>query len=70
MILYHGLLFYTEFRSDGGLMSNFTCEVCGAPIIDSPLGYITECIHYPLDPEEVERADAIYEELRERKAGI
>jgi len=53
-------------------MSNFTCEVCGAPIIDSPLGYITECIHYPLDPEDAElsKADAIYEELRERKAGI
>lgn len=29
-------------------MSNFTCEHCGIPIIDSNLGYITGCQHYPL----------------------
>ena len=30
-------------------MSSFDCEKCGAPIIDTPKGYVTECEHYPLD---------------------
>lgn len=29
-------------------MSNFYCDKCGKAIIDSPRGYITGCIHYPL----------------------
>ena len=33
-------------------MSNFLCEHCGKPIIDSPRGYVTECKHYPLRKEE------------------
>lgn len=28
-------------------MSSFYCEVCGKPILDSPEGYTTECVHYP-----------------------
>ena len=31
-------------------MSNFNCETCGKPIIDSPRGYTTGCEHYPLEP--------------------
>lgn len=30
-------------------MSSFNCEHCGAPIIDTPNGYATGCIHYPPD---------------------
>ena len=32
-------------------MSNFVCEKCGKQCIDSPLGYITGCEHYPADME-------------------
>ena len=28
-------------------MSSFICEKCGMAIVDSPDGYITECLHYP-----------------------
>lgn len=28
-------------------MSSFVCEKCGAEIIDSPDGYLTECEHWP-----------------------
>ena len=31
------------------IMSNFTCEHCGTPIIDSAQGYATGCDHYPAD---------------------
>lgn len=30
-------------------MSNFICDKCGAEIIDSPLGYVTGCEHYPVE---------------------
>ena len=30
-------------------MSNFICEKCGKHCIDSPLGYVTGCEHYPPD---------------------
>lgn len=31
-------------------MSNFTCEVCGAPILEDATGhYISECPHYPME---------------------
>lgn len=30
-------------------MSSFICEYCGAEILDTPNGYITECEHYPLE---------------------
>ncbi len=30
-------------------MSSFNCEVCGALCIDSPIGYVTGCEHYPPD---------------------
>lgn len=33
-------------------MSNFKCEKCGAEIIDSEVGYVSGCEHYP--PEYVE----------------
>lgn len=33
-------------------MSNFFCPICGAVIIDSPDGYITECEHYRKDVTE------------------
>jgi len=29
-------------------MSSFLCEHCGASILDTPIGYITGCKHYPL----------------------
>lgn len=29
-------------------MSSFTCEICGAQILDTEKGYITGCEHYPL----------------------
>lgn len=29
-------------------MSNFNCEYCGKPIIDTPRGHVTGCEHYPL----------------------
>lgn len=29
-------------------MSSFKCEICNTPIIDSPSGYITECLHWPI----------------------
>lgn len=30
-------------------MSNFICPYCGANIIDTDDGYITECEHYPIE---------------------
>lgn len=30
-------------------MSNFYCEKCGIPVIDSNKGYIAGCKHYPPD---------------------
>ena len=30
-------------------MSNFICEKCGAGILDSDMGYITGCSHYPVE---------------------
>ena len=33
-------------------MSNFICEKCGKPCVDSPLGYITGCEHYPANYEQ------------------
>ncbi len=29
-------------------MSSFYCEKCNKAIIDTPVGYITGCKHYPL----------------------
>lgn len=29
-------------------MSNFTCEHCASPVLDSPKGYVTGCEHYPI----------------------
>ena len=29
-------------------MNSFFCEHCGAHILDTPIGYITGCKHYPL----------------------
>ncbi len=29
-------------------MSNFRCQMCGTDIVDSPNGYVTGCVHYPL----------------------
>lgn len=29
-------------------MSSYECEKCGLPIIDTNLGYITGCPHWPL----------------------
>jgi len=35
-------------------MSDFKCEQCGKEIIDSPIGYITWCEHYPKEqPREI-----------------
>ena len=31
------------------MMSSFSCPHCKASLIDTPIGYITECEHYPLD---------------------
>jgi len=28
-------------------MSSFACEKCGVHQIDSPLGYVEGCVHYP-----------------------
>lgn len=41
-------------------MSNFICEQCGTPIIDTPNGYKTGCAHYPPDLAYNERYDAWY----------
>lgn len=30
-------------------MSSFICEHCGALILDTPQGYVTECEHYPME---------------------
>jgi hypothetical protein len=30
-------------------MASFTCEKCGKDILDSPQGYMTGCVHYPLE---------------------
>jgi len=30
-------------------MSNFACEYCGAVCLDTPIGYVTGCEHYPAD---------------------
>lgn len=30
-------------------MSSFNCPSCGTPIIDTELGYITSCEHYPIE---------------------
>lgn len=31
------------------MVSNFSCEKCGAICSDSPKGYVTGCEHYPVD---------------------
>ena len=33
-------------------MSSFYCEKCGAPCLDSEIGYTTGCEHYPADIDE------------------
>ena len=33
----------------GENMSNFNCEQCGIPSVDSSRGYISGCKHYPPD---------------------
>lgn len=38
-------------------MSNFFCVKCGTEILDSPDGYITECIHYPLPVKQKMKID-------------
>lgn len=30
-------------------MSNFICDKCGTECIDSPIGFVTGCDHYPAD---------------------
>jgi hypothetical protein len=30
-------------------MSNFICDKCGTECVDSPIGYVTGCKHYPAD---------------------
>jgi len=46
-------------------MSSFVCKKCGIECIDSPLGYITGCKHYPADmqtlPADMEKV--LYENL-------
>lgn len=37
----------------GLAVSNFTCEHCGLPIMDTLDGYRTGCEHYPADPTPV-----------------
>jgi len=32
---------------EDSVMSSFICKKCGAEIIDSPNGYLTECEHWP-----------------------
>ena len=34
-------------------MSCFNCEHCGAVLVDTPVGYITECPHYMLSEKEL-----------------
>jgi len=41
-------------------VSNFICEQCGTPIIDTPNGYKTGCAHYAPDLAYDERYDAWY----------
>jgi hypothetical protein len=33
----------------GSAVSSFHCNVCGKAIIDSPAGYLSECIHWPAE---------------------
>jgi hypothetical protein len=37
-------------------MSNFICEHCGTECIDTEMGYITGCIHYPADQKKVSQS--------------
>lgn len=30
-------------------MSSFVCDKCGAECVDTPIGYVTGCEHYPAD---------------------
>lgn len=34
-------------------MSSFVCNECGAMILDSEDGYVTECEHWPLEPRTI-----------------
>lgn len=34
-------------------MSNFNCDKCGKPIIDSPRVYITGCEHNPIEEKKL-----------------
>ena len=49
-------------------MSNFICEHCGVECLDSPIGYVTGCEHYPADvqplPPEFEKV------LQDNKWGL
>lgn len=44
-------------------MSSFSCPQCKASLIDTPIGYITECEHYPLDDGARARAIAYLKHL-------
>lgn len=51
-------------------MSSFICSKCGAEILDTPRGYITGCIHNPLEQQHRVHCEPIEEELlllQERK---
>jgi hypothetical protein len=45
-------------------MSSFICGTCGKPCIDSPIGYVTGCEHYPPDVESLP-VDMLYRDLQE-----
>ena len=52
-------------------MSNFYCEKCGKPCIDSPIGYVTGCEHYPADvmPLPADEAKILHDNLWELYKG-
>lgn len=46
-------------------MSSFICEKCGAEILDTPNGYITECEHYPMELTSIDRSSQVDDIFRE-----
>lgn len=43
-------------------MSSFYCPKCGVMLVDTPIGYVTGCEHYPADVTEEEYQKWLKEE--------
>ena len=52
-------------------MSNFICEKCGVSILDSDMGYITGCEHYPVEvSKSTKKRVAVLKAWSEKNKGV